>query len=138
MPGNAAAHQPAGLPRRVVGQTVSEILRHVQRKSHAHHSESGHVVSGIQQVLAMRRRMHQAFVRLLRASSVGNIFSSLIEMQRAVGGQPLCQRGLSGKLMRKLLPLGHLHGVSARGPRQALIHLQRTDACLRTGLIRQN
>jgi hypothetical protein len=82
--------------------------------------------------------MHQAFVRLVRASSVANIFSGAIEMQRAVGCQPLRQRGLSGKLMRKLLPLGHLRGMSARGPRQALVQLQRTYACLRPSLIRQN
>jgi hypothetical protein len=51
--------------------------------------------------------VHQALLGLIRAARVGNVLSRLIQVQRAIGRQPLGEGGLSGELMRELLLRGH-------------------------------
>ena len=85
----------------------------------------------------MRRRVHQALLRLIRAARVGNVLSCAIKVERAVGRQPLCEGGLTGELVGKLLLRGHFGGVRPGCLRQSVVDLQGRHSCLGAGLVGQ-
>lgn len=62
----------------IVSQAMPEIFRHVKDGSAADRTDTRNVVSGIEQVRAMRRRVHETFMNTVGSLSLAYIFRDLI------------------------------------------------------------
>src|SRR5690349_24179177 len=118
-------------------QLVAEILHNIQSLPAPDHRESRDVVSGIQQVLAMRRGMHQYVLNAVHSFGHSNVFSGTVQMKARRLGNALSQGGLAGKLMGELLLRHHRLIVSSGGVGEASVDGERGDARLYTGLVGQ-
>src|SRR5207247_11281682 len=110
-------------------RSVTVTLHHVERIAAQDDVALRPVVRRIQQILPMWWRMHQVVMSLFHSCSIRNVFPGPINMLRSSGCQSLLTRGLSGKLMRKLLLCSHSSGMFTRRLSQAFIPLQ----CWKTG-----
>ena len=112
----------------MAGQAVSEVLGHVEQRAAADHAEPGHVVACVEQVGAVRRRMHQAVLRLGDAAGECHVFSFLIELGLRVGREAVSEARFSGKLMRKFSLRRHGSTMLSRGSDESVVQLQGREA----------
>ncbi len=116
---------------------MSEILGHVNHVSAADDRESCHVVVGIEQVVAVMRRIHEGAVDLCRVRSKADVFSLRAEVQASGGRQALWQPGLTGQVMRKPLLRSHERRVLPCSSGQSFIALQFRQSGFRPDMIRK-
>ena len=90
------------------------------------------IKSAIEQVLPVRSRAHQDFIRARSAGCVGDVLSGAVDSQRAVQradlGNSFEQGGLTGELMLQTLARNHPPGVRPRRFAQTFVHAQRRHA----------
>jgi len=68
---------------------VREILDHVQPAFAPNGRDASDIESAVEQVLPMRGRAHQRFIRARSARSVGDVLARAIHLQRADLGNSL-------------------------------------------------
>jgi hypothetical protein len=88
---------------RIVREGLAEVLHDVEPVSPAHHAHPDNVKGRVEQVRAMRRGMHETFVRMDGVVVEGYVFSLLLEMEMSGGRNTFGQGGLALELMGKLL-----------------------------------
>src|SRR6266480_232862 len=81
--------------------------------------------------------MHQVVMSLAHSCSIGYVFSGAINMERSCSGQSLLNRGLAGKLMRKLLLCSHSSRMFPRSLSQPFIALKGGNSSFCSHLIGQ-
>jgi len=119
------------------GQTLCEILRHVHPVSVADDRESCQVVIGVEKVLAVVGRVHEALVYFSGARCKTHVFSLGAKPLAAGRRQALWQRGLSGQIVRKLILGSHERRVLPCSPHQSFLARERRKTGFGPGLIRQ-
>src|SRR5580704_4018914 len=66
---------------RIAGEGVTEVFDDIKTLAAAQYSQADYVEDRVQQVRAMRRRLHQVFVDVFGIVIEGDVFSLLIELE---------------------------------------------------------
>ena len=93
---------------------ASKVLHDIQTISHGYNAEPNYIESGIEKVLAMRRRQHQMLVRTLGVIVQSDVLTSLFKDQRSRRRHADRERWFSVELVRELARRNHGFGMSAR------------------------
>ena len=121
---------------RVRRQAVSKVFHYIDPPPAAKHTKARHVVVGIEQVLAVRRREHQVLMRPISRDVQRHILTSMIQVQHARRRQTVWKGGLAVQLMRKLLLMRHRRCMRACRLDQSFIEFKGRGAGFGAGLVR--
>src|SRR4051812_28957614 len=114
---------------------MSEILNQIILAAFFRDTNPKAVVLGTEEILAVRRRIHERFMRFLWRWCISNVFRRRIEAQPG-HAQSFSQFRFATELMRERSFIGHELRMKTRGFSRLLIPLQRFHVSILARLIR--